>query len=135
MHAWLLLEMSILIQRDKIWCLMTAKQQSITAFVQDCKICAQKRRNSLLVFCSTLLKWLVFILLLTLVLNAWGKKFGSIHFLYNYCNEHKYDTHTTITSINRFLPFRSKWIICMSTFRIISTHQLIASQLVSLGTW
>ena len=36
------------------------------------------------------------------------KKFGSIHFLYNYCNEHKYDTHTTITSINRFLPFRSK---------------------------
>ena len=49
---------------------MTAKQQSITAFVQDRKICAQKRRNSLLVFCSTLLKWLVFILLLTLVLSA-----------------------------------------------------------------
>ena len=29
------------------------------------------------------------------------------------CNEHKYDTHTTITSINRFLPFRSESFACL----------------------
>lgn len=65
------------------------------------------------------------------------KKFGSIQFfLSNYCNECKYDTCTTITSINKFLTLRITYmhIICMSIFRTISIYQLITNQLVPMGT-
>lgn len=61
----------------------------------------------------------------------------SIHFynhfhLFNYYTKYKYDTWMIIMSINEFWPSETN-IICISIFRIISIHQLIANQVDPWG--